>query len=111
MDKKEKEEFTKAIYDIVCRIPKGRATSYGAIAKAIGHPNMSRLVGKIMSNSDSLKKNIPAHRVVNSQGILSATELFPQMQQFLENEGVVVINGRIKNWKIIFWDPIIHISI
>lgn len=72
MDKSEIKALTLAVYDIVKMIPYGRATSYGAIAKAIGYPNMSRLVGRIMSECNSQIMGLPAHRVVNSQGILSA---------------------------------------
>lgn len=71
MTEKEKKEFTEAVHEIVRMIPYGRATSYSALAKASGYPNMSRMVGRIMSNSDSVNNDIPAYRVVNSQGVLS----------------------------------------
>lgn len=105
----DRKLLKQAIYEIVETIPRGRATSYGAIAKAIGHPNLSRLVGRIMSEADSVKTYIPAHRVVNSQGILSAKEAFGsnnEMQKLLEAEGVSVINNKIKNWTKVFWNPI-----
>lgn len=114
MDKREKEQIKQAVYEIVETIPFGRATSYGAIAKAVGYPNMSRLIGKIMSECDSTKTGIPAHRVVNSQGVLSAKEVFGysgEMQKLLEAEGVCIINDRIKNWKKIFWNPIEEIQL
>jgi len=111
---KDRELLKQAVYEIVRTIPKGRATSYGAIAKAIGYANMSRLVGKIMSESDSSITNIPAHRVVNSQGILSAKDVFGcpgKMQKLLEEEGIIVENDRIKNWKTIFWNPLEEIKL
>ncbi len=107
-----KESLSQAVYDIVKLIPYGRATSYGAIAKAVGYPNWSRKVGKIMSECNSVETGIPAHRVVNSQGILTASEVFGtggEMQKLLENEGIEVANNRIKNWKQIFWNPIDNI--
>ncbi|MDH6357522.1 MGMT family protein [Parabacteroides sp. PF5-9] len=113
MDQKERKRLVQAIYEIVETIPQGRATSYGAIAKAIGYPNLSRLVGKIMSECDSKVNHIPAHRVVNSQGVLSAKDAFGpgcEMQKLLEAEGVEVVNDRIKNWKKIFWNPLHEIS-
>ncbi len=113
MNQLDKQGLTQAVYEIVKRIPKGRATSYGAIAKAIGYPNMSRLVGKIMSECDCSRTDIPAHRVVNSQGCLSAKDVFynPEgMQGLLESEGIVVVNNRIINWKSVFWNPIDEIS-
>ncbi len=113
MNKTDKEALKQAVYEIVVRIPYGRATSYGAIAKASGYPNMSRLVGKIMGECDSAATNIPAHRVVNSQGILSAKDAFKNpegMQGLLEAEGITVMNDRIVNWKKIFWNPIEEIQ-
>lgn len=109
-----KEDFTRWVYSVVQNIPYGRATSYGAIAKAIGYPNMSRMVGKVMSRCDSAVSGIPAHRVVNSQGILSAKEAFGnsgEMQKLLEAEGVVIVNDRIINWKKIFWNPAKELSL
>ena len=100
----DKEIFRQSVYDIVRLIPPGRATSYGAIAKAIGFPNLSRMVGKVMSQCGLAADDVPAHRVVNSQGGLAAG--FCQMQELLESEGVVVVNNRIQNWKKIFWNPL-----
>jgi methylated-DNA-protein-cysteine methyltransferase-like protein len=105
----DKEPFQQAVYEIVRLIPPGRATSYGDIAKAIGYPNYSRLVGRIMSQCDSATTGIPAHRVVNNQGVLSGQKAFGrdnQMQRLLEAEGIVVINNRITRWKKVWWDPI-----
>lgn len=104
-----RKQLSEAVYEIVRLIPPGRATSYGAIAKAIGYPHLSRMVGHIMGECDSEKTNTPAHRVVNSQGILSGKDCFDtptRMQELLEQEGVVIKNNRIKNWKTVFWNPI-----
>lgn len=101
------EEFRTLVFEVVKLIPKGRATSYGAIAHTIGYPALSRMVGKVMANSS--EQNIPAHRVVNSQGMLSGREAFEtlhKMQELLESEGIVIANNRIKNWKKIFWNPL-----
>ena len=114
MSKLDKEDFTEAVYEIVKMIPYGRATSYGAIAKAISHPNMSRMVGRVMGECDSAKSGIPAHRVVNSAGILSAKAAFGssgEMQKLLEAEGVTVVNEKIKNWKTVFWNPMEEIKL
>ncbi|MDL2215148.1 MGMT family protein [Dysgonomonas sp. OttesenSCG-928-M03] len=114
MNKTDKEALKQAVYEIVIRIPRGRATSYGAIAKASGYPNMSRMVGKIMGECDTTTNTIPAHRVVNSQGILSAKDAFKdpeEMQRLLEAENIIVINNRIANWKKVFWNPIEEIQL
>ena len=109
MQNTDKEQLQQAVYEIVKLIPPGRATSYGAIAKAIGFSNLSRMVGRIMSQCNSEVNHIPAHRVVNNSGILSAKDAFGtqgKMQQLLESEGVVIINNRIQNWKSVFWNPL-----
>lgn len=114
MPKINKEAFIQAVYDIVKTIPYGRATSYGAIAKAAGYYNMSRMVGRIMSQCNSSITNIPAYRVVNSQGVLSGKDAFGdsgEMQKLLESEGIVISNSKIKNWKTVFWNPIEEINI
>lgn len=114
MAKVDKEVLTQAVYDIVRTIPHGRATSYGAIAKATGYYNLSRMVGRIMSECNSSITNIPAHRVVNSQGVLSGKDAFGssnEMQKLLESEGVVIINNKIRNWRTVFWNPLEEISI
>lgn len=112
MDQQERTEIVHAVFEIVRRIPYGRATSYGAIARAVGYPNMPRLVGKIMSESGDA--DIPAHRVVNSQGQLSAKDAFVNkggMQALLEAEGISVRNDRICAWRSVFWNPIDEIDI
>ncbi|WP_312090292.1 MGMT family protein [Chryseobacterium sp.] len=93
------EIFKKQTWEITKMIPKGRVTSYGAIAKAIGFPNHSRHVGKAMGGCPG---DVPAHRVISSSGILSV----PEFQIKLENEGVEIENLRIKNFKNIFWNPL-----
>lgn len=106
--------FTYVVIEIVKTIPYGRATSYGAIAKAAGFPNMSRMVGKVLSNCDSATNNIPAHRVVNSKGELSGRESFGsshEMEHLLAKEGIIVCYNKIKNWAKVFWDPISEIQL
>ncbi|MDR2083731.1 MAG: MGMT family protein [Bacteroidales bacterium] len=105
--KLDKEEFRDHVFQIVSLIPEGRATSYGIIARAIGYPKLSRMVGRVLANSTA--NCIPAHRVVSSQGILSGKDAFETptiMQELLESEGIIVENNRIKNWKRIVWDPL-----
>lgn len=90
--------FFAQVHEIVKLIPKGRVTTYGAVAKAIGYPNHSRHVGKAMGGCP---KDVPAHRLIGSGGRLSV----PEFQEKLEAEGITVENARIKNFKNIFWDP------
>lgn len=91
--------FKQQVWEITKLIPKGRVSSYGAIAKAVGFPNHSRHVGKAMGGCP---KDVPAHRVISSSGILSV----PEFQERLEAEGIEVVNLRIKNFKKLFWNPL-----
>ena len=75
---------------------------------------MSRLVGRVLGHIPSSESDIPAHRVVNSQGILSGKDAFgtpDRMQKLLEAEGVTVINDRIQNWKSVFWNPLKEVGL
>lgn len=93
------ELFKQQVWEITKLIPKGRVSTYGAIAKAVGFPNHSRHVGRAMGGCP---KDVPAHRVIGSGGKLSV----PEFQIKLEKEGVEVVNFKIKNFKNIFWNPL-----
>ncbi|SEV96177.1 methylated-DNA-protein-cysteine methyltransferase related protein [Chitinophaga sp. YR573] len=97
------EAIYKAIFDVVRSIPKGRVSSYGAIAKAVGLKSGARMVGRAMSLTMGVKPAVPVQRVVNSTGVLSGDN--GQRQKKLEAEGITVNTGRIVNFKKIFWDP------
>jgi len=103
----EKNFFTK-VFEVCSQIPRGKVTSYGAIARAIGSPQAGRMVGWAMNKSFSYKTNIPAHRVVNRVGMLSGKKAFGSpdlMQQLLEQEGVPVKNNQVQDFQDYFWDP------
>lgn len=91
--------FQKQVWEISKLIPKGRVSTYGAIAQSVGFPNHSRHVGKAMGGCP---KDVPAHRVIASGGKLS----FPEFQTRLEKEGIKVKNLRVKNFKKLFWNPL-----
>jgi len=96
------------IFKVVQEIPPGRVCNYGTIARFIGSPRGSRLVGWAMNNSHTSEEYVPAHRVVNRIGMLSGKHHFPGedlMQQLLENEGIVVIDDQIQDFEKHFWDP------
>lgn len=96
------------IFDIVRQIPEGRVTSYGAIAKCIGTGASARIVGWAMHASHQYP-DVPAHRVVNSKGLLTGKHHFghpDEMQKLLEREGITVKNDGVQNFKTLFWDPI-----
>ena len=105
---KKEESFFEQVYTIARQIPYGRVTSYGAIAAALGTRLSARMVGWAMNGSHLASPAVPAHRVVNRNGMLSGRHHFEtpdQMQQLLEAEGVVVENDTIKNFTSLFWNP------
>ena len=100
-------DFFQKVYFVVKKIPLGKVTSYGAIAKHIGSPQSSRVVGWAMNNSHS-NNNIPAHRVVNRNGILTGKHHFSGsnlMKELLENEGIEILDNVIVDFEKFFWDP------
>ena len=103
-----KSDFFKDVYDVVKLIPKGRVTSYGAIAKYLGIARSARVVGWAMNNSH-LDMTIPAHRVVNRNGLLTGKHHFSKensMINLLLNEGVTVIDNKVVDFYEIFWNPL-----
>ena len=100
--------FFLKVYDVVRQIPEGKVTSYGAIAKFLGAPQSSRMVGWAMNAAHSLT-DVPAHRVVNRKGMLTGKHHFGEatvMQQLLENEGIKIIENQIQDFEKHLWDPV-----
>jgi methylated-DNA-protein-cysteine methyltransferase-like protein len=109
LEKKEsnKDNFFERVYDVARQIPEGKVTSYGAIAKAIGAARSARMVGYAMNASHTMD-DIPAHRVVNRNGLLTGKFHFDGtnlMQQLLESEGVKVVENKIVDFEKHFWEP------
>ncbi|MCB9187995.1 MAG: MGMT family protein [Flavobacteriales bacterium] len=105
--KPETFTFFHNVHDVARLIPRGRVTSYGAIAKYLSSPRSSRMVGYAM-NAAAGDDSIPAHRVVNRIGILSGKMHFKSpkaMQEALEQEGIEVKNDQVVEFNILFWDP------
>ena len=100
--------FFQNVYDVVRLVPRGRVTTYGAIAKYLGASRSSRMVGWAM-NASHTQLDIPAHRVVNRQGLLTGKMMFAypmQMQELLEAEGVRVVDDRVVEFERVFWEPV-----
>lgn len=105
----KQKDFFQDVYQVVCLIPKGRVTSYGAIAKYLGATKSSRVVGYAMNAAHGLPNKIPAHRVVNRNGLLTGKMHFTtpdSMQKALESEGVKIVNDKVQNFELHFWEPI-----
>lgn len=100
-------DFYQKVYALVKTIPLGKVTSYGAIAKALGSPQSARTVGYAM-NASHHQEDVPPHRVVNRNGVLTGKHHFSgthAMQQLLEEEGIMVENDQIVDFQKHFWQP------
>lgn len=107
------QSFFERVHEVVRLIPRGRVTSYGAIAKYLGTGMSSRMVGWAMNASHSADEPVPAHRVVNRNGLLTGKHHFPTpdlMEQMLKKEGVKVKDDQVVDFKKKFWDPAIELS-
>jgi len=105
--------FFDNVYDVARQIPAGRVTSYGAIASYLGTKGSSRIVGYAMQAAGSASPSVPAHRVVNRQGLLTAKFHFggDTMQSLLEAEGIKVKDDQVQDFKTVFWDPAIELAL
>ncbi len=101
-------DFYIAVYELVKLIPRGKVCTYGLIAKSLGSPSASRLVGYAMNNVHAFDSRIPAHRVVNRNGVLTGKHHFATettMQELLESEGLVIKEDTIQNFEKHLWNP------
>jgi methylated-DNA-protein-cysteine methyltransferase-like protein len=105
---KVNNDFFAKVYDVTKKIPYGRITSYGAIARFLGSGRSARVVGWALNLCHTNQEFIPAHRVVNRNGLLTGKRHFGNsstMEQLLENEGMIIENDVIINFREKFWDP------
>lgn len=108
------ESFFDLVYEVVKLVPPGRVTTYGAVARYLGSARSARMVGWAMNASNTHHEFIPAHRVVNRNGLLTGKSHFrdPEiMEKKLTEEGVVVKNDQVQNLKSVLWDPNIELNI
>jgi len=105
--------FFDKVYQVARLIPRGRVTSYGAIASYLGTKGSSRMVGYAMQAAGRANPPVPAHRVVNRQGLLTAKFHFGgnTMQEMLESEGVKVVDDQVQDFKAVYWDPNIELAL
>src|SRR6185503_10513989 len=105
----KEENFFELVYDVARQIPKGRVTSYGAIAASLGAKSSARMVGWAMNGCHRVRPKVPAHRVVNRLGILSGAAHFDppgRMKELLKKEGIKVKENQVVDFDKLFWDPI-----
>lgn len=108
----ENSGFFEKVYEVCRNIPEGRVTSYGAIARYLGAAGSARMVGWAMNSSKNME-DVPAHRVVNRNGMLTGKSHFggsDAMQQLLEEEGVMVKDLQVLDFERYFWDPMKELS-
>ncbi|MEO6453807.1 MAG: MGMT family protein [Ginsengibacter sp.] len=110
----KEHSFFENVYEVVRQVPKGRVTSYGAIANYLGTKLSARMVGWAMNSAHSVFPGVPAHRVVNRNGMITGKAHFATptlMEELLKKEKISVKNDTIINFKNIFWDPAKELSI
>ena len=106
---KKDESFFELVYEVARQIPKGKVTSYGAIAACLGARSSARMVGWAMNGAGRVKPKVPAHRVVNRVGLLSGKHHFTppgNMEKLLKKEGIKVKNDKIVDFEKYYWDPV-----
>ena len=111
--KAKEYSFFDDVYDVVRQIPKGRVTSYGAIASYLGTKLSARMVGWAMNGAHNVKPKVPAQRVVNRNGMLSGKAHFntpTHMEELLKKDGVNVIDDTVVDFEKRFWDPAIELG-
>ncbi len=102
------KSFFERVFDVTRKIPIGKVTSYGAIAKHIGSPQSARMVGWALNKSEILDPPIPAHRVVNRNGLLTGKIHFANrntMVELLKSEGISIKDNQVVNFEGHFWQP------
>ena len=107
-DKSKNFNFFENVWDVVRQIPKGRVTTYGAIAAYLGAKSSARMVGWAMNSSFVVKPKVPAQRVINRNGMLSGKAHFATptlMEELLQKEGIKVENDTVLEFDKIFWNP------
>lgn len=104
----KQESFFELVYEVARQIPRGRVTSYGAIANCLGTKLSARMVGWAMNSASAAHPKVPAHRVVNRNGMLSGKHHFghpDEMQRLLEKEKIKVVDDQVQDFPKVFWDP------
>jgi len=106
--------FFTDVYDVVRQIPKGKVTSYGCIAVYLGTKLSARMVGWAMNAAHVATPKVPAHRIVNRNGMLTGKHHFATptlMEELLKKEKILVVEDKIVDFKKHFWDPTVELSL
>ena len=106
--------FFKDVHEVVRQIPKGRVSSYGAIARYLGTSLSARMVGWAMNAAHAVHPSVPAHRVVNRNGMLTGKAHFSppsRMEDLLKKEKIIVKEDKVVDFTEFFWDPSIELTL
>ena len=112
--RKDSYSFFENVYEVTRLIPRGRVTSYGAIAKYLGSGQSARMVGYAMNAAHTQTPPVPAHRVLNRNGMLTGKHHFcppDLMQKLLEKEGLKISKDTVEKFDKVFWNPVTELSI
>jgi methylated-DNA-protein-cysteine methyltransferase-like protein len=110
----KEHNFFENVYEVVRKIPKGRVTTYGAIAYYLGAKLSARMVGWAMNGAHSVQPKVPAHRVVNRNGMLTGKihfETITRMEELLGKEKIKVKDDTVLDFENVFWDPLKELTI
>ena len=91
-------EMHQRIWQVLGQIPQGKVVTYGQVAELAGLAGKSRMVGRCLGQLPEGSR-LPWHRVINAQGKISlpvGSEGYDRQVGRLQEEGVVVLNGRVK---------------
>lgn len=114
VEKPKHYTFFENVYAVARLVPKGRVTSYGAIARYLGTGKSARMVGYAMNDAHRQIPPVPAHRVVNRNGMLTGKHHFGTpdlMQKLLEKEKIKVVKDTVQNFEKLFWDPALELKV
>jgi methylated-DNA-protein-cysteine methyltransferase related protein len=106
---RKEENFFELVFEVARQIPKGRVTSYGAIAACLGTKLSARMVGWAMNGAGKIRPKVPAHRVINRNGMLTGKHHFStpdEMEKLLMNEGIKIKDDKVVEFEKLFWDPV-----
>ncbi|AHJ96527.1 MGMT family protein [Hymenobacter swuensis] len=109
----QQRNFFQEVHEVVRLVPQGRVTTYGAIAHYLGARHGARMVGWAMMAAHTANEYVPAHRVINRNGLLTGKHHFATptaMQEALETEGVTVVEDQVQDFKTRFWDPAVELE-
>jgi methylated-DNA-protein-cysteine methyltransferase related protein len=111
-DQSNQYTFFENVWDVVRQVPKGRVTTYGAIAAYLGAKSSARMVGWAMNAAHGQKPRVPAQRVINRNGMLSGKMHFEtptRMEELLQKEGIRIVDDKVVDFKKLFWDPAVEL--